>query len=86
MAQSVQIDPVEKKIRLIRYWTFGVFVLAFVLETLVPGLFARWCVNCSFGQVFGLLVANAWPMWLITLIVCGVVFFGYPLWAQRTSK
>jgi hypothetical protein len=31
----------------------------------------------------GLLIMNVWPMWLITFIVCALVFFGYPWWARR---
>ena len=78
MATNVQVDPVEKKIRLVRYWTFGIFILAFVVEAMVPGMFANRNV--------GLLIANVWPMWLITFVVCALVFFGYPWWARRNSK
>ena len=78
MATNVQVDPVEKKVRLVRYWTFGIFILAFVVEAMIPGMFANRNV--------GLLVANVWPMWLITFIVCALAFFGYPWWARRNSK
>jgi len=76
-------EAVVKKIKLIRYWTFVVFIIAFVVETLVLGLVARGCPGCSAGQIIGLLIANVWPMWLVTFIVCGLVFFGYPIWARR---
>ena len=78
MASSAQADPVERKIRLVRYWTFGIFILAFVVEAMIPGMFAN--------RNIGLLVANVWPMWLITFIICALVFFGYPWWARRNSK
>lgn len=75
MSQATANQDVEKRIRLVRYWTFGIFILAFVVETMVPGMFAN--------RNIGLLIANVWPMWLITLIVCAIIFFGYPWWARR---
>jgi hypothetical protein len=56
------------------FWTFGIF-LAFVVETMLPGMVAN--------RNIGLLIQNVWPMWLITFIVCALVFFGYPWWARR---
>ena len=75
MAPTKSNEAVEKRIRLVRYWTFGVLILAFVVETLVPGLAAN--------RNIGLVIANVWPMWLITLVLCALVFFGYPWWARR---
>lgn len=77
MAQSAQVDPVEKKIRLVRYWTFGIFLLAFAAETTMLGLFDS---NPMAIITFG------WPMWLATFIPAAVVFFGYPIWARRNAK
>ena len=75
MSQTNADQAVEKRIKLMRFWAFGIFVLAFVVETMVPGMFAN--------RDIGLLVANVWPMWLVTFIVCAVIFFGYPWWAHR---
>ena len=68
------VDPVTKKIKLVRYWTFGVFVLAIAAVTTMIGLFTG-----NVGQIIG----SAWPMWLLIFIACAVVFFGYPWWARR---
>jgi len=75
MSQAAVDQDVEKRIRLVRFWTFGIFILAFVVETMVPGMVAN--------RNIALLVANVWPMWLITFVVCAIVFFGYPWWARR---
>ena len=75
MSQTAVDQDVEKRIRLVRFWTFGIFILAFVVETMVPGMVAN--------RNIALLIANVWPMWLVTFIVCGLVFFGYPIWARR---
>lgn len=77
------VDPVLKRIKLIRFWTFGVFVLAFVVETLWPGLIIRNMPGISTPQILGALVQYMWWIWLITFVVCGLVFFGYPVLARR---
>jgi hypothetical protein len=76
MSQTMSTDEATlRKIKLVRFWTFGILILAFVVETMVPGMVAN--------RNIGLLIQNVWPMWLITFIVCALVFFGYPWWARR---
>ena len=67
-----------KRIKLMRYWLFGTFVIVFAAITTYIGLFTNR--NAFLALQIGL------PVWGVTGILCVVIFYGYKFLYVRNIK
>jgi hypothetical protein len=65
----------EKKLKLMRFWLFGIFVVVFA------GLTAFLYLP-TLGNIWWAVTAG-WPIWLLTLVLCVAVYFGYKWYLGR---
>jgi hypothetical protein len=63
----------EKKLKLMRFWLLGIFVIVWVAITVFFGLFVSPLHAIQVG----------FPMWGITAVLCVVCYFGYKAWLTR---
>lgn len=69
------MDDKAKRLKLMRFWLFGLFVIVFAGVTAVLYLPAL-------GSV-GLAVVAGWPIWVLTAVLCLAVYFGYQWYLNR---
>ena len=65
----------DKKLKLMRYWLFGIFVLVFAALTAflyLPTLGNIWWA-----------VRAGWPIWLLTAVLCVAAYYGYKWYLGR---
>jgi hypothetical protein len=60
----------EKKLKLMRFWLVGIFVIVWVAITVFFGLFTNALHAVQVG----------FPMWGITAVLCVACYFGYKYW------
>jgi hypothetical protein len=58
-----------KRLKLVRFWLFGTFVIVVVAVTAYVALWV--------GGPYTLGIV--WPIWAITLVACVVFYFGYKM-------
>lgn len=63
-----------KKIKLMRFWLVGIFVIVWAAITIYVGmLVGNWWQAIKTG----------FPIWGITAVLCVAAFFGYKYWLER---
>ncbi len=65
----------DKKLKLMRFWLVGVFVIVFAAFTaflFIPALGNIW-----------LAVKNGWPIWLLTAVLCVAAYYFYKWYLGR---
>ena len=65
----------EKKLKLMRFWLFGTFVIVFA--ALTAFLYFPTLGNILWAVQAGL------PIWLLTAVLCVAVYFGYKWYLGR---
>ncbi len=60
----------EKKLKLMRFWLVGIFVIVWVAITLYIGMLTGWWQAIKSG----------FPIWGITAVLCVVCYYGYKYW------
>lgn len=65
----------EKKLKLMRFWLFGTFVIVFSALTaflFIPALGNIW-----------LAIQAGWSIWFLTAVLCVAAYFGYKWYLGR---
>lgn len=87
MSQNLSPEEIQKRIRLVRYWLFGLFIIVFVATMIYFGYLAT--AAAALAGVSGSTILwglqGSWPIWAITGILCLVVAFGYQYWLTRKA-
>ncbi len=78
MTQGAPLSDVEKRLKLMRFWLVGTFLIVSAGAMVGYGLFTG---AVSGGLLGGAL--NSWPVILITAILCLAAYFGYQYWVTR---
>jgi len=65
----------EKKIKLMRFWLVGIFVIVWAAITLYIGMFT--------SRDWWLAIKSGFPIWGITAVLCIIWYFGYKAWLTR---
>jgi hypothetical protein len=65
----------EKKLKLMRYWLFGIFVLVFAGLTAFLYLVSR--------KNLWLALSSGWMIWGGTAVLCILAYFGYKWFINR---
>jgi len=68
------MDPKQKRLRLMRFWLFGSFVIVWAAVTAYIAMFT--------GDFVGAMVAGL-PIWGITGIAAIVLYVAYNAWLRR---
>jgi hypothetical protein len=71
MAQNTPSNDVEKRLKLMRYWLVGIFLIVFAAATTV---YWMWLFPMAGA---GAAIGAVWPIWLIAAVLCAAVYFGY---------
>lgn len=64
----------EKKLKLMRFWLVGVFIIVWAAITIYIGMLVGnwwWAIQSGF------------PIWGITAVLCVIAYFGYRAWLTR---
>ena len=70
----------EKKLKLMRFWLFGIFVLFFAMETALVYRVAGGNIVLAVGQ------SSLWLLWLLTAVLCVLVYYLYKWILGRQKK
>ncbi len=65
-------DDTQKRLKLMRYWLFGIFLIVFAATAIFAGMWT--------GPYW---LQVSWPVWLVTAILCIIVGVGYQYWLTR---
>ncbi len=65
----------DKKLKLMRFWLFGIFALVFAALT-------AFLYLPTLGNIWWAVQAG-WPIWLLTAVLCVAVYFGYKWYLGR---
>jgi len=65
----------NKKLKLMRFWLFGIFVIVFA------GLTA-FLYFPNLGNIWRA-VLSGWTIWLLTAVLCVAVYYGYKWYLGR---
>ena len=71
-------DKKQNLLQLMRFWLFGTFLIVTIATFAYMYIFAMG----NIGQV----LRNGWPMWLITLGLCVLAYFGYMFYLKRKPE
>ncbi len=72
------MDDNEKKLKLMRFWLFGTFIIVFVAIVVYAWMWA--------GFMYGYLVTvltSTLPIWGITAVLCLLWYFGYSWYLNK---
>jgi len=69
------MSNIEKKLKLVRFWMIGIFAIIF-------GGVTAFLVLLKGGDVWQAL-ASGWPIYLISAVVCVVIYYIYKLIVTR---
>ncbi|MDI6769319.1 MAG: hypothetical protein QMD04_06555 [Anaerolineales bacterium] len=65
----------EKKLKLMRFWLFGIFVIVFAAMT-------AFLFILTAGNIWHAIQAG-WSIWFLTAVLCVAVYFGYKWYLGR---
>jgi len=65
----------DKKLKLMRFWLFGIFVIVFAALT-------AFLYLASKGNIW-LAIQAGWPIWLLTAVLCVAAYYGYQWYLGR---
>jgi amino acid transporter len=74
--QTMTEDKKKKLKSLMLYWVFGTFVIVWAATFAYIGMFTG-------VRSIGLILKNAWLLWLIVLVLCGAAYGGYVYYLNK---
>jgi uncharacterized membrane protein len=69
-------DKKQKLKNLMLYWVFGTFVIVWAATFAYIGMITG-------VRQIGLIIANAWLLWLIVAVLCGAAYGGYVFYLNK---
>jgi hypothetical protein len=66
----------QKLQKLMLYWVFGTFIIVWAATFAYIGMFT------GVGSI-GLILKNAWQLWLIVAVLCGAAYGGYVFYLNK---
>jgi hypothetical protein len=71
-------DDTTKRLNLMRFWLFGIFVIVFAAITIYIGLFTN--------QDWMMALRAGFPIWGIVGVLCVASYYGYKFWVNRKKE
>nr|MBN1229658.1 hypothetical protein [Anaerolineae bacterium] len=68
-------DKKTSLLNLMRFWLFGTFIIVWAATFAYIGMFTNKNVWAT--------LAAGWPIWLITLVLCVIAYFGYTVYVNK---
>ncbi|MBN1120196.1 MAG: hypothetical protein JXJ17_03900 [Anaerolineae bacterium] len=73
---ALPAEKKEKLKKLMLYWVFGTFVIVWAATFAYIGMFTG-------VRNIGLILKNAWLLWLIVAVLCGAAYGGYVFYLNK---